>query len=62
VGVAIDSLDVVSTVVERARGRVSVWTLIPGGGGAAMFAALGLTRAEVCSRHLRSARIRYRIG
>lgn len=52
VGVVIDSLDVVSAVVERARGRISLWTLLFGGGGAAVFAGLGLDAARRAQQHI----------
>ena len=42
IGAAIDSADCASSIVEFARGKLSVYTLISGGGGAALFAVLGL--------------------
>lgn len=40
-GAAIDTADVASSLVEHGRGSVSTYTLISGGVGAAVFAALG---------------------
>ncbi|MDA2891513.1 hypothetical protein PDG61_11375 [Mycolicibacterium sp. BiH015] len=42
IGAAVDSADCVSSVAEFARGKLSVYTLVSGGGGAALFAILGL--------------------
>lgn len=50
VGVTIDSLDVVSTVIERARGRISVWSVLSGGAGAAVYVGLGLDVARRAQR------------
>ena len=41
VGVAIDSLDALSALVELRAGRMSAWTAVSGGAGAVLFAALG---------------------
>ncbi|HYO04523.1 MAG TPA: hypothetical protein VET27_22685 [Mycobacterium sp.] len=40
-GVIIDTVDAASTFVEFARGRVSTYSLVSGGVGALLFAALG---------------------
>jgi len=45
-GAAIDTADVVSSLVEVRRGTVSTYTLISGGAGAAVFAALGFDIAR----------------
>lgn len=42
VGAAIDAVDVVSSLVEARGGRLSTYALVAGGGGAALFMALGL--------------------
>jgi hypothetical protein len=42
VGAAIDTLDAASSMIEFARGRISAYTFISGGGGAVVFALLGL--------------------
>ncbi len=41
-GAGIDALDVASSAVEFAGGRISGYTFVSGGGGAAVFALLGL--------------------
>ncbi len=46
IGAGIDTVDLASSVVEFARGRISTYTLISGGGGAALFALLGLDAAR----------------
>jgi hypothetical protein len=46
-GAAVDGMDVVSSAVELRAGRVSGYTFVSGGVGAALFAMLGLlARAE----------------
>lgn len=45
-GAAIDGLDVLSSGVERGRGRLSTYSTITGGGGAVLFAALGVLAAR----------------
>lgn len=45
-GALIDSFDVLSTVVEHSRGRVSAWTVLSGGAGAALFVGLGVDAAR----------------
>ena len=46
VGVAVDAIDVGSSVVDWRAGRLSPWTTISGGAGAALFVALGLDVAR----------------
>lgn len=46
IGACIDTADLASSVVEFARGRISVYSLVSGGGGAALFALLGLAAAR----------------
>lgn len=41
-GAGIDGLDVVSSAVELARGRISTYTFVSGGCGAMVFTVLGL--------------------
>ena len=41
-GAGIDGLDVVSSAVELARGRISTYTFVSGGCGAIVFTVLGL--------------------
>ena len=46
IGAAVDGVDVVSAAVEVRRGNLSTYGAIVGGGGAALFAALGLLAAR----------------
>jgi hypothetical protein len=45
-GAAIDSIDVASSAIERFRGRISNYTFVSGGLGAALFVMLGLAAAR----------------
>ncbi|MGI8579549.1 MAG: hypothetical protein ACR2K9_03220 [Solirubrobacteraceae bacterium] len=45
-GAAVDAPDVLSSAVERRGGGLSGYTTISGGGGAALFVALGLDAAR----------------
>ena len=49
IGAGIDTADLASSVIEFARGRISVYTLVSGGGGAALFTLLGLDAARRAS-------------
>ena len=49
VGAAIDTVDALSSMLEFARGRISVYSLISGGGGAVLFAVLGFDAARRAS-------------
>ena len=50
VGAGIDAADLASSVLEFARGRISRYTLVSGGGGAGLFAVLGLDAARRARR------------
>lgn len=49
IGAVIDAADVASSITEFARGRMSVYSLVSGGGGAALFALLGADAARRAS-------------
>jgi hypothetical protein len=46
VGAAIDGVDVLSSAAETARGTMSARAIVTGGGGAVLFAVLGLLAAR----------------
>lgn len=49
-GAGIDGLDVVSSAVELARGRISTYTFVSGGCGAVVFTVLGLAAMRGAAR------------
>jgi hypothetical protein len=46
IGAVIDAIDVVSSTAEWRAGRISDYTMVSGGAGAALFAALGIDAAR----------------